>query len=113
VRWVTRGHARRWERPLVLVGRSAARRDGRVLVRFATFRPERVVVRPNGPAVPPARVAGPGGFPTTFRQALRADRSPKPVGQRRRIVVSLGDTVWRGTAGDGCFPVSVVGTRAV
>ena len=44
--------------------------------------PERAVIRPNGPAIPPARVAGPGGgsFPTPSRQAQRADHSMNRTG---------------------------------
>jgi hypothetical protein len=37
------------------------RPHGRVCVRFAVARPERAGVRPKGPAIPPARVEGPGG----------------------------------------------------
>ncbi len=70
--------------------------------------------------------SGPTGQPFSQpgSQALGASppRSVRPNGPtvlRNRwgnadeLLSRWGDAVWRGPAGDGCFPVSVVGTRAV
>jgi hypothetical protein len=57
---------------------------GRRLVWFVVHRPERAVVRPKGPAIPPARVVGPGrAIPPTHRPAQRANRSPNRAGHER------------------------------
>jgi hypothetical protein len=55
---------------------------GPVFVRVVVFGPEWSVVRPNGPAVLPSRVAGPGNV-ATHRPAQRANRSTNRAGCER------------------------------
>ncbi len=61
----------------------------RGLAWFVVFRPERAIVRPNGPAVPPARVVGPG---SSRQHTVRPNGPtvPTTTGATRRIVGPLG-----------------------
>ncbi len=72
--------------------------DGPGLVRFEIFRAERAVVRPNGPAVLPARVAGPGGGPSQPHSVRpNGPTVPRIARASRRIVGPLGrQTTWSG-----------------
>ena len=60
-------------------------------------RPERAILRRNGPAIPPARVVGPGGMPPTHRPAQRANRSSNHAGHERNCW-PVGPALWAGSA---------------